>query len=709
MSQKTAVSPGKTGKAALVSRPLARAAVRSLPEPDQSSRAQTGSGLGHDFGRVPVRMAAPLKIQPRLTTGIPGEKYEQETDRVAEQVVRTPDSPNAKHPDGPGTDPIRRLSLHAGAVPSASTPSTVHGALSSPGQPLDPGTRTFMESRFGHGLHQVRLHAGPEASSAAQSVQARAFAVGNHVVLGGGQLTPHTTGGKQLLAHELTHVLQRRRAGRTSAPGWDESHLEAEAHLAGLAAVRGRTYEVQGVDREDRPRFHPIFISTHGNQGFLNLAREFHIRWGYGTPTSASSIEEIVTQLAGGAGHIDRMTIVSHAVPDNINISFLRGGPGFVHESEWAVTTRQALPDYSGHATAVGVVNQVINDVRAGPPENAALLQRLSLDFTEPEERQFVWWLADVDFVRRVQPANAIPNRNQVRARAQQNANHYRERLRERFQAFAQFDVTAQPNDIDSLEQAINAVLPTYNWDPINAQTGRAIRDQILSGREAAVQRVLGQQYGLDVTEPFALALMFAQMRFDSGSTIEVKGCRIGQNPAYLEGISRFFGGGDRNPTVTAPDMFQIFGWMAARPHPDQTNRLRGLWNNANIRRAFVYWAGVFGWPLSDPPVADDLVNALRAGHAFPVGASLHYLVGHDPGNVAAWFARFGYHLAQAPDIEQAFFTGRTTVQGVQYTLVDWLQDARLGQNPGQFIFPPDPEYQNHIVSAQAGPAQALP
>jgi uncharacterized iron-regulated membrane protein len=76
---------------------------------------------------------------------------------------------------------------------------------------------------------------------------------------------------------------------------------------------------------------------------------------------------------------------------------------------------------------------------------------------------------------------------------------------------------------------------------------------------------------------------------------------------------------------------------------------------------------------------------------------------------VAAWYARFGYQLTQAPDIEQAFFTDRTTAQGVRYTLVDWLHEARPGQNPTQYLFPPDPEYQNHVVSAQAAPTQAVP
>lgn len=604
-------------------------------------------------------------------------------------------------------------SFNAGSRPSgaASGMATAsgHGFARLPVQPapaagevLNTDASHFLNRTFAQPFDDVRIHRG--AGDLPQT--AIAAARGSQLSLDPGLHRAPRLLQRMVLAHEAAHVLQHRQARLTSAPSWDEPRLEAEARLASVAAVQGRTYTIKGIDREDRPRFHPIFISTHGDQGFLNIARDYYIRWGYGTPVSVGSIEEVVTQLAGGGGHVDRMTIVSHAVPDNINISFLRGGPGFVHESEWAITTRQALPEYSGHATEASMVEQVIRDVRTASAENAALLQRLNLDFIEPEERQFVWWLADANFVHRVQPANAIPNRPQVRQRARQNAGYYRDRLRERYQYFAQFDPSADPNDINRLEQAINAVLATYQWGQIDVQTGRAISEQIRSGREAAVQRVLSQPYGLGVTEPFGLALMFAQFRFDSSSTIEIKGCRIGQNRAYLEGISRFFGGGQSNPTVTAPDLFQIFGWMGTSPHPNQTNHLRGLWNNGPIRRAFIYWAGVFGWPLSDPPVADDLVNTLRAGHAFPVGFNLHYLVGRDPGNVAAWFARFGYRLTQAPDIEQTFFAGRATTAGVGFTLIDWLQDRRPGAGrPAQIIFPPDPEYQNHIISAQAAGA----
>jgi outer membrane protein OmpA-like peptidoglycan-associated protein len=77
------------------------------------------------------------------------------------------------------------------------------------GRPLDNGTRVFMESRFGWGFGQVRIHDNPRAAAAAHSVHALAYTVGNDIVFGAAQYSPATDAGKKLLAHELTHVLQQ--------------------------------------------------------------------------------------------------------------------------------------------------------------------------------------------------------------------------------------------------------------------------------------------------------------------------------------------------------------------------------------------------------------------------------------------------------------------------------------------------------------------
>lgn len=96
------------------------------------------------------------------------------------------------------------------ASPTNGVPPIVHDVLRSPGQSLDRGTRTFMESRFGHDFSGVRVHTDGHAAESAQSVNALAYTVGQNVVFGAGQYSPGTIAGKRLLAHELTHVVQQR-------------------------------------------------------------------------------------------------------------------------------------------------------------------------------------------------------------------------------------------------------------------------------------------------------------------------------------------------------------------------------------------------------------------------------------------------------------------------------------------------------------------
>lgn len=87
-------------------------------------------------------------------------------------------------------------------------PSIVHEVLRSPGQPLDAATRTFFEPRFGHDFSRVRIHTDPRAAQSALAVNARAYAVGHNVVFGVAY-APGSNEGRNLLAHELTHVVQQ--------------------------------------------------------------------------------------------------------------------------------------------------------------------------------------------------------------------------------------------------------------------------------------------------------------------------------------------------------------------------------------------------------------------------------------------------------------------------------------------------------------------
>jgi hypothetical protein len=150
-------------------------------------------------------------LQAKLEVSQPGDTLEQEADRVAEQVLRMP---QPKHPDDPQAHEstglrLSRYSSGSSAQRSPEVPPIVHDVARSPGEPLDPATRAFMEPRFGHDFSSVRVHSGAAAEQAAREVNASAYTLGNHLAFAAGRYAPGTREGDRLLAHELAHTIQQ--------------------------------------------------------------------------------------------------------------------------------------------------------------------------------------------------------------------------------------------------------------------------------------------------------------------------------------------------------------------------------------------------------------------------------------------------------------------------------------------------------------------
>jgi hypothetical protein len=78
------------------------------------------------------------------------------------------------------------------------------------GQPLDPAVRDQMEAQLGQDFSTVRVHADSPAARSAAELSARAYTVGDEVVLGGDSPALDSAEGQRMLAHELTHVIQQR-------------------------------------------------------------------------------------------------------------------------------------------------------------------------------------------------------------------------------------------------------------------------------------------------------------------------------------------------------------------------------------------------------------------------------------------------------------------------------------------------------------------
>ena len=187
---------------------------------------------GFDFSKIGI-------IQPKLKISQPGDVYEQEADRVAEQVMRMTDPSGSVMPQGAAIDEERiarkcaackmkeeeeednKLQISRKPSTTTTTPDTsgleandkttneFDNARASGDSSLDANTGEFMKSRFGgYDFSNVKVHTDKRAARSAQSVNALAYTVGNDIVFGEGQYQPGTLEGRKLLAHELTHVIQ---------------------------------------------------------------------------------------------------------------------------------------------------------------------------------------------------------------------------------------------------------------------------------------------------------------------------------------------------------------------------------------------------------------------------------------------------------------------------------------------------------------------
>lgn len=184
--------------------------------------------------------------------------------------------------------PLQRSATTAERVEEV--PPIVHEVLRSSGQALDAQTRSFFEPRFNYDFSQVRVHADAKAAESAQSVNALAYTVGPHVVLGTGRYVPGTPGGKKLLAHELTHVMQQASASAGSVlklgPTGDAAEREAhriETTIGGqdlnhqwIGFQRQRamaTLQRQPAHDESVPRKHKV----KKNETLSQIAAEFGV------------------------------------------------------------------------------------------------------------------------------------------------------------------------------------------------------------------------------------------------------------------------------------------------------------------------------------------------------------------------------------------------------------------------------------------------
>ena len=210
-------------------------------------------------------------IQAKLSIGEPNDKYEQEANAVAAQVVQKINQPqtqqsvqrvdeetenkdtlqmkplaNIQRFDPPGEeepkeeiddlqmkplaniqrfDPpgeeepkeeiddlqmkptLQRVGRDGGEI-SQELESEIQSARGS-GSALDPALQRSMRQSMGADFSGVKIHTDSQSDQLNQVLQAKAFTTGSDVFFRAGEYNPSSKSGQELIAHELTHVVQQ--------------------------------------------------------------------------------------------------------------------------------------------------------------------------------------------------------------------------------------------------------------------------------------------------------------------------------------------------------------------------------------------------------------------------------------------------------------------------------------------------------------------
>lgn len=223
------------------SRPFApptEASPQQQQTPDLQTQRENAERLGHNFANIPIFApnSTPTPIQPKLTIGQPGDRYEQEADAVARQVVSQINSPQTvQREEMPEEEDELMMKSESGTIQREELPEEEEELQMKPmvqfqadgemaassdleasiqqargsGQPLSDRIREPMEQAFGADFSGVKVHADATSERLNQSIQAKAFTTGTDIFFRQGAYNPGSRGGQELIAHELTHVVQQ--------------------------------------------------------------------------------------------------------------------------------------------------------------------------------------------------------------------------------------------------------------------------------------------------------------------------------------------------------------------------------------------------------------------------------------------------------------------------------------------------------------------
>jgi hypothetical protein len=327
---RTATSPFFQAKAASSSIVQAKSATNEAESNDPSLvqripafESEVPANESVQRSSLPLQPSSALPIQAKLTVGQVGDQYEQEADRVAAQVVEQINAPPSATGEGQAVQRmgqeeedlqmqrsslaiqrveqaeeedlqmmpmeksmqrmgeeddelqmmpiVQRVGAEGGTV-SADLEGEINAARSG-GQSLAPELQAQMGQAMGANFSGVRVHTDARADQLNRSLNSRAFTTKQDLFFKQGEYQPGSQGGQELIAHELTHVVQQS-GGSLKLKGQNKSEVqkkevqESTEHIEGVEKIRSVNTNEQSVQRRFGFEIElPIFFTSDYGRG----------------------------------------------------------------------------------------------------------------------------------------------------------------------------------------------------------------------------------------------------------------------------------------------------------------------------------------------------------------------------------------------------------------------------------------------------------
>ncbi len=241
------------------------------------------AGARHDGVSRTTQSATGRSLKAQLQRGLGNQA-------VRELDLQEAGSPVVSHPSDRSEQEAARIATELSSRPDASTGSAHHSTFDTDERSTPPGSTEgpslpadltrAVEGRFNDDLSDVRIHTDSSANDVAESIDAEAFTVGNHIGFASGAFRPDSRTGRRVLSHELAHVLQHRgHAGMKTPTGM----VHRQARGTSRETTENPRPTAEAAEERPSPAPQPVSGVWIGNENDFTTHRiyELHEPHGY--------------------------------------------------------------------------------------------------------------------------------------------------------------------------------------------------------------------------------------------------------------------------------------------------------------------------------------------------------------------------------------------------------------------------------------------